>query len=51
MLTDLSPGEPGLPQIERVVVNAPYNGAGAVTAEQSAANPDLAQNAVDSLFD
>jgi hypothetical protein len=34
-----------------VVVSAPYNGAGAVRPEHSAANPDLAQDAVDSLFD
>jgi chemotaxis protein CheZ len=41
MLTDLT----------RVVVSAPYNGAGAVAPSEAAANPDLAQDAVDSLFD
>jgi chemotaxis protein CheZ len=50
MLTDLAPGQTA-PTIEQVVVSAPYNGAGALTAEHHAANPDLAQNAVDSLFD
>jgi hypothetical protein len=35
----------------RLIVHAPYNGAGAVSAAESAANPDLAQDAVDSLFD
>jgi chemotaxis protein CheZ len=51
MLTDMVPGEDGQPAVERVVVSAPYNGAGAVRPEHSAANPDLAQDAVDSLFD
>jgi chemotaxis protein CheZ len=51
MLTAMTPGE----AIERasggVVVHAPYNGAGAVSVEHSEANPDLGQDAVDSLFD
>ena len=51
MLTDIVPGEDGSPAAERLVVHAPYNGAGAVTAAQSKANPDLGQDAVDSLFD
>jgi chemotaxis protein CheZ len=38
-------------ELEAVVVQAPYNGAGVISAEASAANPDLAQDAVDSLFD
>ena len=52
MLTDMTPAAP--PQTSArapVVVQAPYNGAGAVSAEQAQANPDLGQNAVDSLFD
>src|ERR1700733_15857257 len=51
MLTDMVPGEDGSPPENRLVVNAPYNGAGDVTAAQSKANPDLGQDAVDSLFD
>ena len=51
MLTDMAPGEDGPLNEGRVVVHAPYNGAGAVTAEESASNPDLGQDAVDSLFD
>jgi chemotaxis protein CheZ len=51
MLVGMAPE--GLPATEhdRLVVHAPYNGAGAVSAEQAAANPDLGQDAVDSLFD
>jgi chemotaxis regulatin CheY-phosphate phosphatase CheZ len=51
MLTGITPGENAKPSATGVVVSAPYNGAGAVTPEQSAANPDLGQDAVDSLFD
>lgn len=51
MLTDMSPEDAAAQQMDRVVVHAPYNGAGLMTPEQSAANPDLAQDAVDSLFD
>jgi chemotaxis protein CheZ len=51
MLTGMAPDEHGAPVEERLVVHAPYNGAGLVSAEESAANPDLAQDAVDSLFD
>jgi chemotaxis protein CheZ len=52
MLTDMAPDEHGVAPAEpRLVVHAPYNGAGVVTAQESAANPDLAQDAVDSLFD
>ena len=50
MLTDLVPGEQP-PLVERVVVNAPYSSAGAVKPEHHEANPDLEQDAVDSLFD
>jgi chemotaxis protein CheZ len=50
MLTDLAPGEEA-PAIERVVVHAPYNNAGSLTPEHHEANPDLGQDAVDSLFD
>jgi chemotaxis protein CheZ len=51
MLTDLAPGEDVSPPEHRLIVYAPYNGAGAATAAQSNANPDLGQDAVDSLFD
>jgi chemotaxis protein CheZ len=51
MLTDMAPDEHGAPSEPRLVVHAPYNGAGAISVEESAANPDLAQDAVDSLFD
>lgn len=51
MLTDMVPGEAPAPTTVGVVVSAPYNKAGEVTAAQAAANPDLAQSAVDSLFD
>ena len=51
MLTDIVPGEDGSPAADRLVVHAPYNGAGAVTAAQSKADPDLGQDAVDFLFD
>jgi chemotaxis protein CheZ len=51
MLTDMVPGDPGRPAVEGAVVNAPYNNADEVTPEQASANPDLAQDAVDSLFD
>jgi chemotaxis protein CheZ len=51
MLTDMTPGDSPQPERERLLIHAPYNGAGSVTPEQSAANPDLGQDAVDSLFD
>jgi chemotaxis protein CheZ len=51
MLTDMVPAEAGAPAPERLVVSAPYNNAGEITREQAEANPDLAQDAVDSLFD
>ena len=51
MLTDMAPGEDVSPPEHRLIVHAPYNGAGAATAAQSKANPDLGQDAVDSLFD
>jgi chemotaxis protein CheZ len=51
MLTGMVPGETVKDLPPAVVVSAPYNNAGEVTAEQARANPDLAQDAVDSLFD
>ncbi|HEY0184662.1 MAG TPA: hypothetical protein VGC09_17825 [Rhodopila sp.] len=51
MLTDMVPGSEPPASDVRVVVHAPYNNAGAIAAEHSQANPDLAQDAVDSLFD
>lgn len=50
MLTDMAPGQEE-ESLERVVAYAPYNNAGSLTQEHHEANPDLAQNAVDSLFD
>lgn len=50
MLTELVPGEEP-PLVERLVVHAPYNNAGALKPEHHEANPDLGQDAVDSLFD
>ena len=50
MLTDMTPGEAS-PASVGVVVSAPYNNAGMLSAEESAANPDIGQDAVDSLFD
>jgi chemotaxis protein CheZ len=49
MLTDMVPGQ-ATPE-SGVVVSAPYNNAGALTQAHHQANPDLAQDAVDSLFD
>ncbi len=52
MLTDMAPDEHGAAPAEpRLVVQAPYNGIGVISAKQAAANPDLGQDAVDSLFD
>ena len=50
MLTDMAPGQEHTGSA-RVHVHAPYNGAGLITVEQSKTNPDLGQDAVDSLFD
>jgi chemotaxis protein CheZ len=50
MLSDMTPGEEGK-ESAKVMVSAPYNNAGAISPEHAAANPDLAQDAVDSLFD
>ena len=49
MLTDMVPGSE--PPPNPVAVSAPYNNAGALTSAQAQANPDLGQDAVDSLFD
>ncbi len=52
MLTDMAPDEHGAAHAEpRLVVHAPYNGLGVLSPEQAATNPDLGQDAVDSLFD
>ena len=50
MLTDMAPGETKRPE-GGVIVHAPYNGAGTMTPAESQSNPDLGQDAVDSLFD
>jgi chemotaxis protein CheZ len=50
MLSDLMPGAPGILEAEKVVVSAPLVRA-LQTPEQAAGNPDLAQGAIDSLFD
>jgi chemotaxis protein CheZ len=50
MLTDIMPGDNPVPEQARVVVNAPFV-RGLQSAEEATANPDLAQNAIDSLFD
>jgi chemotaxis protein CheZ len=50
LLTDILPGQMDH-GIEAVVVHAPYNNAGSLTQEHHQSNPDLAQDAVDSLFD
>jgi chemotaxis protein CheZ len=51
MLTDIAPDKAAARSEARVVVHAPYNGAGLLTPSQSEANPDLGQAAVNSLFD
>lgn len=51
MLTDLVPADTGASAPEKVVVNAPFINQGVMTEEASRANPDLAQDAVDSLFE
>jgi chemotaxis protein CheZ len=51
MLTDMVPAEMSPPSRDEVVISAPYNNAGEVTREQAEANPDLGQDAVDSLFE
>jgi chemotaxis protein CheZ len=50
LLTGMVPGEGTPPAARRLVVNAPYNNAGAISPQQAVANPDLGQDAVDSLF-
>jgi chemotaxis protein CheZ len=51
MLTDMAPAGGVQPAGAPVVVSAPYNNAGAIKPEHAEANPDLGQDAVDSLFD
>jgi chemotaxis protein CheZ len=50
MLSDLMPNAPGMPEQEKVVVSAPLVRP-MQTAEHAAANPDLGQSTIDSLFD
>ncbi len=51
MLIDMVPGETAKPGDGGVVVSAPFVSPGVVSPAVAAANPDLAQAAVDSLFD
>lgn len=51
MLTDMVPGDAGAPAAERVVVSAPFVHRGVIGEAASQGNPDLLQDAVDSLFD
>jgi chemotaxis protein CheZ len=51
MLTDMVPAEPDVPTAEKVAVNAPFISRGVISGEAARENPDLAQHAVDSLFD
>jgi chemotaxis protein CheZ len=51
MLTDIMPADTPGPDIERVVVSAPFVSHGVQTADIAAANPDLVQGSIDSLFD
>jgi chemotaxis protein CheZ len=51
MLTDMTDGENGTSAVGGMVARALCTGNGAVATEDAAANPDLAQDAVDSLFD
>jgi chemotaxis protein CheZ len=51
MLTGLTPNDMGPPEAEKVVVDAPFISRGVGNEAASAADPDLAQDAVDSLFD
>ena len=51
MLTDMAPPGGVQPVSQPVVVSAPYNNAGAIKPEHAEADPDLGQDAVDSLFD
>ena len=51
MLTDIMPGEAPPLGMEMVIVSAPFVNHGAQTKAQVAANPDLRQDAIDSLFD
>jgi chemotaxis protein CheZ len=51
MLIDIVPGETPSPAGEAVVVSAPFVATSALTGAAAAANPDLGQDAVDSLFD
>ncbi len=51
MLTDIMPGDAPPLEMEMVVVSAPFVNHGVQTQAQVAANPDLRQDAIDSLFD
>ena len=50
MLTDIMPGEAPPLEVEMVVVSAPFVDRGVQTEAQVAADPDLHQDAIDSLF-
>lgn len=50
MLTKIVPADDSETSPPAVAVSAPFNNAGKMSADQSAANPDLEQDAVDSLF-
>lgn len=51
MLSDIIPGEAPPLEMEMVVVSAPFVDHGVQTEAQVAADPDLRQDAIDSLFD
>ena len=51
MLSDIMPGEAPPLGLEMVVVSAPFVNRGVQTEAQVAADPDLQQNAIDSMFD
>lgn len=50
MLTDIMPSQEPASPAERVLVSAPFVGHGARTAAEQDANPDLLQDAIDSMF-
>lgn len=51
MLTDMVPGDNATPAGGGVVVDAPFVAPAGLTGAAAGANPDLLQDAVDSLFD
>lgn len=50
MLTDIMPSDQPPPRVERVQVDAPFVSRGVLSEQQAAADPDLPQDAIDSLF-